>query len=408
MVPSTAEAIIGGEKELKKTGGWINGMASVLSKKKDIKLAIAATTSSVNDITEIDNNNIKYYAIPTSHANTQKPWIKVNESFKPDVVHIHGTEYSHATTWIKSNGTLNTVVSLQGIMSSCAKYYYYGMSQWDVIKNITLRDLIKGTIFTDARKFSRLAKSERLILQNISHVIGRTSWDHKQVWAINSKACYHFNNEILREDFYGMYEWKYSTCKIHSIFINQSAVPYKGFHILLKAMPLILSRYPDTTISVAGFNICDMSFKRKLMRTGYGKYIKGLIKKMHLEKCISFKGPLNAFEMIEEYMKANVFVLPSSIENSSNALGEAQILGVPCIASRVGGMENLIPNDNCGMLYRFSDIVELAYAICHTFETSPSFNNTIMRTTANMRHDRNVNADTLIAIYHKIKEQQWK
>ena len=171
-------------------------------------------------------------------------------------------------------------------------------------------------------------------------------------------------------------------------------------------MPLILSRYPDTTISVAGFNICDMSLKRKLMRTGYGKYIKGLIKKMHLEKCIIFKGPLNAFEMIEEYMKANVFVLPSSIENSSNALGEAQILGVPCIASRVGGIENLIPNDNCGMLYRFSDIVELAYAICHTFETSPSFNNTIMRTTANMRHDRNVNADTLIAIYHKIKEQQ--
>lgn len=41
-------------------------------------------------------------------------------------------------------------------------------------------------------------------------------------------------------------------------------------------------------------------------------------------------------------LNANMFLLPSAIENSPNALGEAQMLGVPCVSSRVGGVEDMI------------------------------------------------------------------
>ena len=57
-----------------------------------------------------------------------------------------------------------------------------------------------------------------------------------------------------------------------------------------------------------------------------------------LEDKVSFLGPLNAEQMKAEYLRSNVFLCPSSIENSPNSLGEAQMLGVPCVASYVGGI----------------------------------------------------------------------
>lgn len=401
-LPSAAESALGGERELKQTGGWIIGMASEISKKKNITLAIASITSLVNEVKSLELDGIVYYAVPNCCEKDTKPWKSIYEKFCPDIIHIHGTEYPIAFTWIQANGSSNTVVSLQGIMNSYSKYFYYGMSQWDVLHNITLRDLLRDTIFTKAKVFGKRAITEKKVLQAVNHVIGRTSWDKKQLWSINPRAYYHFNNEILRQEFYDCNEWQYSKCIKHSIFINQAAVPYKGFHLLLKAMPLILREYPDTTIRVSGFNICDMSLKRRIMRTGYGKYIGKLIKEFDLQNHVSFTGPLNSSEMMEEFLRANLFLLPSSIENSSNALGEAQMIGIPCVASRVGGMEDMIPNEQCGTLYRFSDTEELAYAVCQTFKMSLDFDNSIMRETANKRHDRTRNSDALIDIYHKI------
>lgn len=401
-LPSAAESAFGGERELKRTGGWIIGMAAEISKKKDVTLAIAGVTSLVKKMETVEKEGIKYFALPIRCAEKIDYWKAIKDLFRPDIIHIHGTEYTHAFSWIQANGTLNTVVSLQGVMASYSKYYYYGMSQWEVFHNITLRDLIRETIFTKAKDFEKRAITEKKVLRAVNHVIGRTSWDKKQLWSINPQASYHFNNEILRQDFYACSEWQYSKCIKHSIFINQAAVPYKGLHLLLKAMPLILREYPDATVRVAGFNICDMSLKRRIMRTGYGKYIKGLIKKFDLDNNIFFTGPLNSSGMIEELLRANLFLLPSSIENSPNALGEAQMIGVPCVASRVGGVEDMIPNEQCGTLYRFSDTEELAYAICQTFKMSLNFNNSIMRETANKRHNKNNNSDTLMEIYHKI------
>jgi glycosyltransferase involved in cell wall biosynthesis len=38
-------------------------------------------------------------------------------------------------------------------------------------------------------------------------------------------------------------------------------------------------------------------------------------------------------KMITEYRNAHIFICPSSIENSPNSLGEAQLIGVPVIAA---------------------------------------------------------------------------
>ena len=55
--------------------------------------------------------------------------------------------------------------------------------------------------------------------------------------------------------------------------------------------------------------------------------------------------------MIEEYLKANVFLSPSVIENESNSICEAMILGVPVVASFVGGIGTTVEHGKSGLLY---------------------------------------------------------
>ena len=58
--------------------------------------------------------------------------------------------------------------------------------------------------------------------------------------------------------------------------------------------------------------------------------------------------------------KASVFVLPSHIENSPNALCEAMVVGTPCIAACVGGVPSLMRDGVDGLLYHDADPYALA------------------------------------------------
>ena len=72
--------------------------------------------------------------------------------------------------------------------------------------------------------------------------------------------------------------------------------------------------------------------------------------------------------MKKEYLKANVYVLPSSVENSPNSLGEAMLLGVPCIASYAGGIPSMAEDKKEARLVPACDVDALASAIAGIFD----------------------------------------
>ena len=136
----------------------------------------------------------------------------------------------------------------------------------------------------------------------------------------------------------------------------------------IKALGIVKKYYPEATAYVAGENI--FASRHPFLRSAYAAYIGRLIRENGLSGKIIFTGPLSAPQMKERMLKSNAFVLPSSIENSPNSLGEAMLLGVPCIASNVGGVADMLTPNLEGYLYPFDEYYKLAYYLMEILKTS--------------------------------------
>ncbi|QVY66626.1 glycosyltransferase family 4 protein [Polaribacter sp. Q13] len=380
-------------------GGWMYaGAKSMLEENKKIKLSVA-TLYNGSDLKILNRGNITYFLLPNKEL--EKYWRLVKENFLPDIIHIHGTEYPHGLAYVKECGNDGVVVSIQGLVSIYERYYFGGIAEKILRKMITLRDRIRfDSIFTQQKNMRLRGLKEKLLIKSVNHIIGRTQWDRTHAWALNPKISYHFCNETLRESFYGQ-NWALTTCQKHSIFLSQAHYPIKGLQQMIIALPLILNHYPDTKVYVAGNNFITNKTWRL---NGFAKYITTLIKENDLTDHIIFTGLLSEAEMCKRYLKSNVFVCPSSIENSPNSVGEAQLLGVPCVASYVGGTPDMITHGESGLLYRFEEVEMLAKSVCDIF-SDDEFTSKLSvngKKAAVLRHNGKHNAQRLNAIYQTV------
>ena len=159
-------------------------------------------------------------------------------------------------------------------------------------------------------------------------------------------------------------------------------------------MPLILREYPDAKIIVGGTNILGAPWYRK---TSYAVIIEKLIKKNNLQGKVFFKGMLDETQMCQQYLKSNLFILPSAIENSPNSLGEAQLLGIPYLSTYCGGTPEIVGN-NYEALYRYEEIEMLAKKVCNIF----SLKENISKIEVDKFYDKENNALKLLSIYEGI------
>lgn len=327
--------------------------------------------------------------------------------FQPEVIHIWGSEYGHTLAMVnaaKREGKLSAVVvSIQGLCSVYTRHYLEGLPR-QVQRGATFRDLLRrDTLLRQQEKFRLRGELEIAALRQVPHVIGRTSWDRACTQAIAPQAQYHFCNETLREPFY-QDTWNYSSCRKHRVFASSCVYPIKGFHYLLEAMGEVVKTYPDATIAVPGRNFLGKTAQEKLRSNRYEAYLAELARKYQLEDRIEFLGALSAEQMKAEYLKANVFVLPSTVENSPNSLGEAMLLGVPCVAADVGGVTDLMTPGIDGRVYPGNEPLLLAYHIRELFgmEETAGFLGQAARTHAGGTHDPAVNRETLLQIYRQL------
>ena len=393
-------------------GGWLISVSEALEKDESIEFVfVIPNVKEKREVSYKKNGNSLYVAMNIADMSDKEmihTFEEVLENVSPDVIHIWGTEYKHSYAMIKAAQNQNmlnrVVVSIQGLVGMIAKHYMGGSpATYQLIPSF--RDILRNdTLKKQQRNLKYRGEYERKLIESVQHVIGRTFWDEACVKLINPHVAYHFNNETLRETFYSS-RWEYEQCEKHSIFVSQSHYPIKGFHYLLEAVYLIKERYPDIKVYVSGY---DNALKSGILKTAYGSYIQHLIKKYKLSSNIDYVGMLNAEEMKKQFLKSEIFVSPSVIENSPNSVGEAMMLGMPVIAANVGGVSTMLQHNKEGYLYQADAPYLLAYYICQFFadrRRAEEFGENA-RMHAQRTHDKEKNIKELIEIYEKIIEER--
>ncbi|RKU35777.1 glycosyltransferase family 4 protein [Candidatus Poribacteria bacterium] len=125
-------------------------------------------------------------------------------------------------------------------------------------------------------------------------------------------------------------------------------IPRKGFQFLIRALPQIVENAAhDFEIEIVG----DGPYQKELLK---------LAADLDVTEHIRFAGAVPYSELPGKYRDADIFILPSLAEGMPLVVLEAMGTGLPIVASRVQGIEELVAEDVNGALFDPGDADGLA------------------------------------------------
>jgi phosphatidyl-myo-inositol dimannoside synthase len=141
---------------------------------------------------------------------------------------------------------------------------------------------------------------------------------------------------------------------------------YKGYDTVIKAMPEILKIQPNTIYIVAG----------KYETREYARIME-LIKELQLQQHVKLVGFVKVEELIDHYLLADTFIMPSKGEGFGIVFLEAMACGLPVIAGNVDGSVDALKNGVLGTLLNPDSKTEITEAVIRSFGKSLSRNEKI-------------------------------
>lgn len=300
-------------------------------------------------------------------------YIDIITKVKPDIIHIQGTEKNlgQIQNFVKD---IPVVINIQGILSGCLPYNTCFIKDKEIRPYKSIKNWLghQGIHAADRICERGVRNYEDDILSNAKYVMGRTNWDHARTMFANPQSKYFVCEELLRPSFYrNAGGWDVNKCVRYSFMMPAGFNPLKGMHIAVKAAALLKKIYPDVLLKIPAIPMHMLQrsgLKELLIGEELITYVKDIIKKNHMEENVIFLPRLSEEEMVKEMLSANVFLSCSSIDNSSNAVGEATMLGTPLVVTAVGGLTSFMHDEQNCLLSSSGDEYMIAYQIRRYFE----------------------------------------
>lgn len=361
----------------KATGGqWLDAMLEEASAVFDDSIVVVNIEKS-SRVNYFQDGNVTYYTLqgePNSKYDYKSKkalneWKKIFDKENPDIIEIWGTEFPYSLAAMSVAKDLPAVIYVQGILDSIAKYYFSGLTEKELKRAITLRDVLtKTTIKQTKRDYEKRSAYENEIVKRAGHIIVENQWAAAYYRKISPDVQVHFLPISISNSF-REHNWSEEKMQPHTIMCSAANYPIKGLHMLLKALAIVKKSYSNVKLFIPGTVLKDTkSFKSKLKQGGYDRLIKKMMVDFDLTENVVYTGRFTANEMAEKMSEVNCFAMTSSIENHSSTLKEAMTVGTPCVSSYVGGIPEYAHHEENCLLYRFEDYEMLAYNICRLFE----------------------------------------
>ena len=230
---------------------------------------------------------------------------------KPQIVHAHDYEYSYLCV-SPSYPIVNTP---HGIPRLESKYFLNPLHRWRYWLDGVMAELL----------FARFGENFILI----------SEYSRKEL-KIPVKARVFIVPNSVRSDFF-MLENRAVNGRL--LFVAADVTPRKNPLLLLKAIADLKESLPHISLRLVGYFSND----------AFHNSIKEFIRQNQMEQHIHFTGPLNDDQLMKEYEECSVLVLTSEWENLPVVIKQAMAAGKPVIATRTGGVQEMIQDGTTGL-----------------------------------------------------------
>lgn len=278
------------------------------------------------------------------NSEQQKKFQKVYSQFQPDCIHIHSFFNELSPSFLSAIGNTPCVMTLHDERIAVAVTSQQARNGIKCNTPLCAGCVhcvgFKGMVFERVRRFV-----QSLVIGKVKLFIVPSMFLYKRILQYTSIRP-------LQQLYNGfqLLESKPLTFSKNIVFIGRLSEE-KGVGVLIQAMKQVHKEIPDATLSIVGIG-------EELLT------LTELTKKLSLEKVVTFYNEVPHNKVAGFIYKADIVCLPSTYpDNLPTVCIEAMSAGRPIVASRIGGLPELVENTETGILVEPGNAEALAKAL---------------------------------------------
>lgn len=321
----------------------------------------------------------RFYFLPFLNISQILLLTKFYKKISPDILHINSAGVEDAQTCIiasKLAGIKTTIITNHTGLFLPYKIKSFNIKLIDILRKTVIKKIDKH-----ASKRIAVSKATSVLIQKEYHLD-----QHKFEVIYNGVE---FKKNEINFDFSRLRE-KLELAETDIVLICiANLFKEKGIDYLLKALPAILENNKDVKLLIAG----DGPLRDNLKNSSNELNISGSVK---------FLGKIDNVEELLAISK--IFVLPSLGEGLPFVILEAMAAGLPCVATNVGGIPEMITNSKEGYIVEPCDSKSLASAINKILannETAKKMSNNA-RARIEEKFNLNIMIKKTLSLYNKV------
>jgi glycosyltransferase involved in cell wall biosynthesis len=310
----------------------IRNLATELALLPDLDVHILTCVRGAREAREIEYRGVHLHYLPgqaslgnlTLHRGDRRTLARALDRLRPDIVHGHGTDaYASAvvdTAWPQ-------VVTVHGIL----------------YKEVVLYRGLKGLV----RRWA-LSGLERRVLQRSRHILIIARYVQEAIAPWTRATFHQVANPVDRARFDLP-----ATDDGRTILSVATVQQRKGQMVLVEALAQVREQAPDARLVLLG----------KVVEPEYEAALKRRVDELGLQGAVHIGGFVSDEVRDQALQECAVFSLASLEESSPVSIAEAMTLGKPVVATRVGGVPDLVAEGRTGYLTDHGDVAGTAEAL---------------------------------------------